>query len=586
MERLPPGADTTVLPARGGSFLTESRAPHEIFTPEDFSDEQRLIAATASDFVGNEVLPRLPAILALDYAAIRGLMRRAGDLGLLGIEIPQAYGGLGLGKVTGCLACEQLAHDASFFLTFLAHTGMGTLPIADFGTEEQRSRYLPRLASGEWIGSYSLSEASSASDALAARTRATLSSDNTHWVLDGEKMWLSNAGIADLYITFARVDGERLSAFIVERDTRGVSLGREERKVGLKGASTRPLVLSGAAVARGNLLGEMGRGHLVAFSTLDVGRLKLGAGNTAAAKNALTDAVRYARTRTAFGRPIAEFGLIQKKIAEMAIRAYAAESMVYRTAAMIDRSLADRANEARPGPGLIGEYDVECAIVKVWCSEALASTVDEYVQILGGAGYVEDHPAERYWRDARGSRILEGTSEVNRLLIAGRLVRSAFLVESPRLGTNTDTAGRDCLEAEERILTAGKEVVRCGLRASIQTFRETLRERQEVLGFVADMAMEVFALESALLRARKRLIAKGEGGAGLQVAAVRCLAEEALDRIATSARRLVGCLASGDVQQDLRATTRHLLDRDPIDIVTARRLIAEAAVETQSYPLS
>src|SRR5688572_29351292 len=390
-----------VLAARGGSFLIEDRQPAEVFTVEDLTDEQRMIEETSAEFFEKEMAPRIPEILALKYEVTRELLKKAGDLGLLSIEIPEEYGGLGLDKVSGCLVSANSARDGSFAVSYMGHTGIGTLPIVYFGTEEQKKKYLPKLATGEWVSSYSLSEASSASDAMNAKARAVLSPDGQSWILNGEKMWLTNGGFADVYITFAKVDGEHFTCFIIEKGMPGVSLGPEERKTGIKGSSTCPLILSDAVVPRENLLGEIGKGHKIAFNILNLGRFKLGAGVTGGAKLALRQSVEYAKSRTAFGKPIAEFGLIQAKLGAMAIRTWVSESIVYRTAGMIDRNLAGVGlHDAAEALRRIEEYDVECSMVKVWCSEMVDFVVDETVQIHAGAGYVEDYPAERFWRDA------------------------------------------------------------------------------------------------------------------------------------------------------------------------------------------
>ena len=426
--------EAPVIAARGGSFLIEDRTPEEIFTPEDFTEEQVMVGQTADEFMVKELVPRLPQLLKLDYELNRELLRKAGELGLLGVEVPEEYGGLGLDKVSGCLVAEKAARDGSFATTFAVQVGIGTLPIVYFGTEEQKKKYLPKLASGEWVSSYSLSEASSASDAMNARARAVLSEDGKSWILNGEKMWLSNAGFADLYITFAKVDGEHFTAFIVEKGMSGVSLGAEEKKTGIKGSSTRALILTDAAIPKENLLGEVGKGHKIAFNILNIGRFKLAAMATGGAKLTLGVAVEYGNSRTAFGQPITSFGLIKHKIGQMAILTYVSEAIVYRTAGRIDRNLADVGLDD-PATALkrIEEYDVECSMLKVWCSEALDYVVDETVQIFGGAGYVEDYPAERYWRDARVNRIYEGTSEINRLLAipTGRLIRRAMKGDLP-----------------------------------------------------------------------------------------------------------------------------------------------------------
>ena len=590
---------TPIVAARGGSFLVEDRAPAEVFTPEDFTEEQRMIGETASDFVRGEVVPRVRDILALDYETTRSLLRKAGELGLLGVEIPEEYGGLGLDKVSGCITSEESAREGSFAVSFMGHTGIGTLPIVYFGTEEQKRKYLPKFATGEWISSYSLSEASSASDAMNAKARAVLSPDGKSWILSGEKMWLTNAGFADVYITFAKVDGEHFTAFIIDKGSPGVSLGAEEKKTGIKGSSTRPLILQDAVIPKENLLGDIGKGHKIAFNILNVGRFKLGAGTTGGSKLAIGAAVEYGKGRTAFGKPITAFGLVKEKIGEMAIRAWVSESIVYRTAGLIDRnlgapSLLDPAESLRR----IEEYDVECSMVKVWCSEALDYVVDETVQIFGGAGYVEDYPAERYWRDARVNRIFEGTNEINRLLVPGRLIRRAMKspeelplfqkamalaeeITSPSLSEPDDSF----LAAETRQLAGAKKAALMSLGLSVQKFGAELQEQQEILGLFADVAMEVYALESALLRAKKRAAAEGVEKTTLQAAALRCFAQDALDRVETTTRRLLAALEEGDTLRTMLAALRRFTKRETIDTVALRRLVAEAAIERGGYPL-
>jgi alkylation response protein AidB-like acyl-CoA dehydrogenase len=590
---------TPILAARGGSFLIEERRPDEVFTPEDFSEEQRMIGATAAEFLASEVAPRLSEILALDHATNRSLLRKAGELGLLGIEIPEDYGGLGLDKVSATIAAEKSARDGSFAVTYMGHTGIGTLPIVYFGTEEQKQKYLPRFASGEWISSYSLSEASSASDAMNARARATLSPDGRSWILNGEKMWLTNAGFADVYITFAKVDGEHFTAFIIEKGLPGVSLGAEEKKTGIKGSSTRPLILQDAVVPKENLLGEIGKGHKIAFNTLNIGRFKLGAGVTGGAKLAISAAAEYAKGRTAFSRPISDFGLIRHKLGEMSILAYVSESMVYRTAGMIDRNLAG-VGLHDPAEALkrIEEYDVECSMIKVWCSEMLDYVVDENVQIHAGAGFVEDYAAERYWRDARVNRIFEGTNEINRLLVPGRLMRRALkgelpvfqkamaLVDEVTAGAPAATDDHGFLAAEALMAQGAKKVALMCLGVAAQKFGQDLSEQQEVLGLFADIAMETYALESAVIRTRKRAAADGEQRAALQGAAVRCFAQDALDRIEVSARRLLAAVEEGDALRTYLGAVRRFARREVLDTVGLRRQVAAAAIEAGGYPLA
>jgi alkylation response protein AidB-like acyl-CoA dehydrogenase len=587
-----------VVAARGGSFLIEDRTHAEVFTPEDFSEEQRMIGDTAADFMEKEMVPRIPEILALKYETTRELLKKAGDLGLLGIEIPEAYGGLGLDKVSGCLVSERSARDGSFAVSYMGHTGIGSLPIVYFGSEAQKQRYLPKFATGEWISSYSLSEASSASDAMNAKAKAVLSPDGKSWILNGEKMWLTNAGFADVYITFAKVDGEHFSCFILEKGMPGVSLGAEEKKTGIKGSSTRPLILTDAVIPKENLLGEIGKGHKIAFNILNVGRFKLGAGVTGGAKLAIGACVEYGKSRQAFGHPITDFGLVKHKIGEMAIQVYASESIVYRTAGMIDRNLAGAApGDAADALKRIEEYDVECSMVKVYCSEVLDYVVDETVQLHGGAGYVEDYAAERYWRDARVNRIFEGTNEINRLLVPGRLIRRAMkgelpvfqkamaLMEELTAGPSPASDDDGFLAAEARMAAGAKKVALMCLGVAVQKFGQDLTDQQEILGHFADVAMETYALESAVIRAQKRAAADGDDKTRLQEAAVRCFAQDAMDRLEVSARRLLAAVDEGDMLRTYLAALKRFTKREALNTVALRRQVAEAALEVGGYPL-
>ncbi|HET8648003.1 MAG TPA: acyl-CoA dehydrogenase family protein, partial [Vicinamibacteria bacterium] len=471
------------------------------------------------------------------------------------------------------------------------------LPIVYFGTPEQKQKYLPKFASGEWISSYSLSEASSASDAMNAKARAVLSPDGQSWILNGEKMWLTNGGFADVYITFAKVDGEHFTAFIIDKGLPGVSLGAEEKKTGIKGSSTRPLILQDAVIPKENLLGEIGKGHKIAFNILNLGRFKLGAGVTGGAKMALRQSVEYAQGRTAFGKAIAEFGLIQAKLADMAIRIWVSESVVYRTAGLIDRKLEGAPlHDAAEALRRIEEYDVECSMVKVWCSEMLDFVVDEMVQIHGGAGYVEDYPAERAWRDARVNRIFEGTNEINRMLIPGRLTRRAMKGELPlfqkamalveELTSPAPASAEEdgFLAAEAAMLAGAKKVALMCLGLAAQRFGEALAEQQEVLAHFADVAMEVYALESALVRARKLQRTRGEGGAVLAGLAAQCYAQDALDQVEISARRLLSAVEEGDPLRTYLAALKRLTRREAVNGVALRRQVAAAALERGGYP--
>ncbi|MGB7547776.1 MAG: acyl-CoA dehydrogenase family protein, partial [Terracidiphilus sp.] len=539
-----------IVAAAGGSFLLETRTPAEVFTPEDLSEEQRQIAATAAQFAREEILPAAAAIEAKQPGVLAGLLRKAGELGLTAVDIPEEYGGMGMDKVSSTLITDHLSVLASFSTAFGAHVGIATLPLVWYGTPEQKQCFLPRLATGECIGGYGLSEASSGSDAMNIRTRATLSADGSHYTLHGEKMWITNCGIAGLYTVFAKIldpetGGEKFSAFLVERDAPGLTVGAEERKLGIRGSSTCPLVLDGCEVPAANLLGEAGKGHHIAFNVLNVGRFKLGVACIGGARHALAHMIRYARERRAFGKAIAEFGLIQRKISASATRLYAAESMAYRTAGMIDAGMAELGAEASQAPRevqrRIEEYAVECSILKVYGSEMLTVVADELVATMGGYGYVEDYPAERFYRDARINRIFEGTNEINRLIITGWLMKRAMsgqlallgaikklmeeVMEPPSFAAGADAGSPLAREAE--VLAGVKKIALFAAGVASQRFLNALQEEQEVMGELADMIMQVYAFESALLRARKLAVA-GRGSAAVAAAMTGLLADESL----------------------------------------------------------
>src|ERR1700731_4110199 len=490
---------TTAVPQTrisGGSFLLEDRKPEDVFTPEDFTEQHLLIAQTAEEFAINEIVPNIEKMEHKDFSITRNLLKKAGELGLSSAEIPEAYGGLEMDKVTAAVIADHIAKYAGFATTWGGHTGIGTLPIVYFGTEEQKQKYLPRLAAGEIIGAYALSEASSGSDALNCRTRAELSSDGKHYILNGEKMWITNAGFADLFTVFAKVNGEKFSAFLVERTFPGFSVGAEEHKMGIRGSSTCPIILNDCRVPVENLLGEIGKGHVIAFNILNVGRFKLGAMCVGGARLSLENAITYARQRKAFGKVIADFGLVREKLANMATLIYVGEALVYRTVGMMDVALnevdkagADAASETRKA---IEEYAVECSILKVWGSEMIDYVVDETVQIYGGYGFVEEYPAERAYRDARINRIFEGTNEINRLMPAIKKLMDEVL-SGPSVSEDLEGS----LAEERKLVGQAKKLGLFAAGAATQKYMQAIQDQQEIMGAIADMTIETYAMASA-----------------------------------------------------------------------------------------
>jgi len=584
---------TTAIDIRkGGAWLLEDATPADVFTPEQLTDEHRLIAQTARDFTDLEVLPRLDELEAKDWDLARLLIRRCGELGLMATDVPETYGGLQLDRVSSILVAEGVARAASFGTSFGAMTGLSIIPLLCFGSEAQKQQYLPRLVSGEIVGAYALSESVSGSDALGARTRATRLPDGS-FSLTGEKMWITNAGFADLFIVFAKVDGEAFTAFIVERGFPGVSHGREEHKMGLHGSSTASLILQDARVPAASVLGEIGKGHKVAFNVLNYGRFKLGAMASGGAKAALGEAARYAAARKQFGRPIAEFGAIRYKLAEMAIRLYGVESLLYRTAGLIDRAVASGGNGEVSMLAALEEYAVESSIVKVAASEMLDYVLDENVQIHGGNGYVRDYPAERHYRDARVNRIFEGTNEINRLLLVGMLMRRAVKGESglipaarrlqDEILTPSFESPRDgWLEAETHAVAGFKKVGLMVVGTAMQQYGEKVNDEQEVLSWTADILIDIYAAESAVLRAQ-RAATSGLASALLQATATRVLVSDAASRVEYAARQALAAMMEGDALRIGLAALRRFVKVVPINSVTARREIAARVGEVQGY---
>ena len=583
---------------KGGSFILEDHRPEDVFTPEDTNDEQRMIAQTAAEFSQKEVIPLDAEIEKKSYETHRSLMLKAGELGLLSIDIPEQYGGAGLDLLSSLVGSENLSGQASFSGTVGAHTTIGTLPIVYFGNDEQKKKYLPKLATGEWIGAYALTESGSGSDALAAKTTAKLTDDGTHYILNGQKMWITNAGFADVFIVFAKVDGDKFTGFIVERTFPGVSIAPEEHKMGLNGSSTCAVNLEDARVPAENLLGEIGKGHHIAFNILNIGRLKLGVSSIAGAKRLTGIATEYAKQRHQFGVPIASFGLIKHKVAEMAIRAYVGECMIYRTVGMIEEALSavDR-NVPKDALKAIEDYAVECSIIKVTGSEYLSYACDEAVQVFGGNGYSSDYPVERAYRDSRISRIYEGTNEINRLIIAGQFLRRAAKGENALfaaakklqdevLSPSMPEEGPEGLFVSERTaLTSCKKAIVAVLGSAALKYRDKATQEQEVLAAASDMIMDVFAMESAILRTEKLAASKGEPNCALQIDAARVFASDAIERIERNAKHALAAMAEGDELRTMLAMLRRFMKFTPVNTVAARRRIAESITEAGRYNL-
>ena len=575
-----------------GAFLVRSLKPDDLFTPEDLTDEQRLFGRTTAEFMRNEVLPNEASLYKHDWEKTRELLKKAADLDLLRLEIPEAYGGLGLDKVSAGYVGEQFAVNPSFGGSLGTHTSIGTLPIVYFGTPGQKAKYLPRLASGELIGAYALTEPQSGSDALAAKTTARLAPAGTHFLLNGQKAWITNGGFADLFTIFAKVDGEKFTAFIVER-AMGVKSGPDERKLGLDGSSTTALMLDNVPVPVENVLGTIGEGHKVAFNILNLGRVKLGTRNAAGVKLALNQSIAYARERRQFGRAIAEFGLVKHKLAEMAVRCFVSEAMVYRTLGEVDRALetVDPSDAVRVLK-TIEAFAVECSINKVATSESLAYAVDEAVQVFGGNGYSREFPVERAYRDARITRIYEGTNEINRLIIPTRLLKHAESLLAPPVTVATNGSAfapagfgaTGLLEAEHEALADAKRLAQAALATSAQAFGAAIRDQQEVLAHAADILIECYAVESALGRAGKMTV-RGSERAATAVDIARVYTSDALDRTAHAGRQIVNALAGqGTAVDRLTDALARVRAHPGVDTVSARRRIGDAAIDRQRYP--
>ena len=579
---------------QGGAFLIEQATPEEIFTPEDFTEEHRMIAETTRQFMDNEVVPRIDELEKHDWKLSRELVKKAADLGLIGANIPEEYGGLGLDQTSGALVGENIGRSASFATTLGAESGIGLLPIVYFGTEAAKQKYLPKIASGELITAYALTEAGSGSDAMAAKATAKLSADGTHYVLNGEKMFITNGGFADIFIVFAKVDGDKFSAFIVEKQD-GVAPGAEEHKMGIKGSSTTPLVLNDARTPVENLLGEVGKGHKIAFNILNIGRFKLGAMCIGGMKLMLQEATKYANEREQFDKPISSFGAIKAKLAEMAIRTWVGEAMTYRTLGLIETAISDTSD---PDAKLkaIEEYSAECSIIKVALSEYCDFVADEMVQIYGGYGYSAHYPAERAYRDSRINRIFEGTNEINRMLVPGRLMKSALsgklallpaaqalmdeILTPQMLDYNED---EQVLAAEQKLAANAKKVALMTLGTAAQKYMMKLGDQQEVLMGIADIIIDTYAMECAILRTQKLVAAQGEEAVARYIDMTRVFCNDAVVRIEAHAKNTLAAMAEGDELRTLLAALRRFTKSTPMNTVVARQRIADVMIAANRY---
>ena len=592
---------TTSLSAalnRGGAFLITSSRPEDIFTPADLSDDQRLIGQPAEEFVTKELLPEIPALEQHKEGLMAQMLKKAGEIGLLGGAIPEAYGGSGLDKVSATVLAEKLAGYASFAVSHGGHAGIGTIPIVYFGTEEQKKKYLPKIATGELLSCYCLSEPQAGSDSLASRTRAVLSPDGKNWILNGQKMWITNGGFADVYVVFAKIDGEKFSCFIVERGMPGFSVGAEEKKMGIRGSSTVPIFFENTPVPRENLLHEAGRGHIVAFNTLNAGRFSLGAYCLGGSKEVLEVSSKYSKERTAFGKRLCDFGLIQAKLGEMAIRIYAVESMIYRSAGMIEAAVGTNdpgADKAQQAMQVLEEYAIESSISKVVGSETVDFCVDEGVQIFGGYGFHEDYPVARAYRDSRVNRIFEGTNEINRMLIIQMLMKRAMagvlpiipaamkLADEVLAGPSLEESVSGPLAEEERSVAQAKKIFLLAAGTAVQKFRERLAEHQEIVAALSNVVMDVYAMESTLRRAQKAFAARGEA-ASVMCDAARAFIYDAMDRVEKEARTALAATADGDTLVTQLAVLRRFAKHAPIDTIALRRRVAGAVLAQDRYP--
>lgn len=583
---------------KGGAFLVEDLAGEDILTLEDLTDEHKMIAKTTEEYVVNEVVPLVDNLENHEFNHSVDLLKKAGDLGLLGADVPETYGGLGLDKISSSLITEKMSLAGGFSITHGAHVGIGSLPIVFFGNNEQKEKYLPKLATGELIAAYALTEPGSGSDALGAKTTAKLNDAGTHYILNGEKQWITNSAFADVFVVYAKIDGEHFSAFIVEREFPGVSTGAEEKKMGIKSSSTRTLILEDAEIPVENLLGEKGRGHIIAFNILNVGRYKLAIGSVGGAKRSLELAVKYANERKQFNTSISNFNLTKEKLATMASEIYANESAVYRTVGLFEQRMGalseEELNDGREIARAIAEYQIECSMTKYMATELLDRTADEAVQLHGGYGFMQEYEVERIYRDSRINRIFEGTNEINRLLVPGTLLKKAMKGELPLLQKAQslqeelmmmmpEEPGEEALEQEKYLLNNAKKIVLLGAGLAAQKYMQKLDQEQEILVNLADMVAEVFNMESAILRTEKAINQSDADKNRLKLLYTQVYVQEAFNRIEADAKETLIAVEEGDTLRMMLSSLRKLTRHTPINVIAKKREIAKVIIDKENY---
>ncbi|MGG1676903.1 acyl-CoA dehydrogenase family protein [Neobacillus sp. NRS-1170] len=583
---------------KGGSFLIEDLSYEDIFTPEDFTEEHLMIGQTAADFVEKEVAPQIEHLENHEFDRTVKLLKKMGDLGLLAVDVPEEFEGLGLDKITSSVITEKMSGAGGFSLSYGAHVGIGSLPIVLFGNDEQKKKYLPALASGEKIAAYALTEPGSGSDALGARTTAKLNAAGTHYILNGEKQWITNAGFADVFVVYAKIDGEHFTAFIVERDFPGVSTGAEEKKMGIKASSTRTLILEDVAVPVENLLGDYGKGHVIAFNILNIGRYKLAVGGVGGSKKAFEMTVKYANGRKQFKTPIAQFNLTKEKFGTMASKIYAAESSVYRTIGLYENNQGqlstEEAKDIKKVAGSIAEYAIECSVNKFFASEVLSYVVDEGVQIHGGYGFMQEYPIERAYRDARINRIFEGTNEINRLLVPGTFLKKAFKGELPLfqkamalqeelMMLMPEEPGDEPLAQEKYLVKNAKKIGLLAAGLAAQKFGKALEKEQEILSNIADIASQVYAMESVVLRTEKAIAKDGLEKNKQKLLYTQIFCQEAFNEIEQHARETLVAIEQGDTLRMMLTSLRKFTRHTPINVIAKKREAADVVIEAERY---